>query len=246
MGIGAKEFIRLNSSSQIEYLENEQFFQLNSKEKISFLKSILKEELATETIACALTILRKLKYPDRYFFRNFLYHRDNTVAKIAKQAFNELDHKKKQGFTIIDMLREGKSDDLILLAKFFLEQEGKIDEDTLISFLHVNNVKLREVIVSHVSSDHDMDDALLSEAIIKGTAWYVRAALVEILGNRKSKQLFEIIDFLLDDKNVEVKLKLIDALAKLGNEDGKKYLQRLACDPIIWVRKQANQALHRH
>ena len=246
MGIGAKEFLRLNPYGQVEYLEKGEFTRLGCKEKIAFLKAILKEELAIETIAYALSLLKQLNYQDRYFFRNFLYHRDNTVALIAKKAIMELEEEKKQGFTILDMLNEGRSDDLILLAKFFLEQDGKCYEDTLLSFLQVNDVKLREVIVRNVSSEHEVDDALLSDAIIKGAAWYVRAALVEILGNRKSKQLFEIIDFLMNDKNVEVKLKLIDALIKLGTDEGQAYLQRLARDPIIWVRKQASQALQRH
>ena len=55
--------------------------------------------------------------------------------------------------------------------------------------------------------------------------------------------MYLFIDFLMNDKNVEVKLKLIDALSKLEEEKGKAYLQQLACDSIIWVRKYADRAL---
>lgn len=246
MIINAKTFLGLTPSRQIEYLNNDDFTQLNQKEKIEFLKVILKEELSAETIICALFLLKELNYPDRYFFRGFLFHRNDSVSDAARKIINELDRKKKYRTTFAGMLREGKRDDIILLADYFITQKGKINEKALLAFLGINDIKVREIIVKNVTPEHEVNDALLSEAITSGSAWYVRAALVEILGNRKSQHLFDCIDFLMNDKNVEVKIKLIDALSKLGLEKGKVYLQQLACDSIIWVRRYAYRALQRH
>ena len=246
MDIDPKAFLNLSPGGQVQYLETDDFTGLNPQEKIEFLKRVLKEYPPAETTVCALSLLARLKYPDRYFFRKFLYHRNTAVAKTAKKAMDELHSQKNSKITLVDMLREGESNDRVLLANYFLDQKGKLNEDALISFLQVNDLKVREVIVSRISSEHDMDEALLSRWIGKGVAWYVRAALVEILGNRKSKHLFDRIDFLMKDTNVEVKLKLVDALSQWGGEEGKAYLQELTHDSITWVRKQAHLALKRY
>lgn len=244
--MNVKVFLRLKSVRQIEYLEEGDFTHLKRNEKIEFLKTLLKEEISSDTAACALSLLKELNYPDRYYFRKFLYHKDDAVADVARKAINKLDRKRSDTITMEDMLREGESDDRILLADYFLAQEGKINEEALIAFLRINDMRVRDLIIKKVTSEQEVDDAVLSETITRGAAWYVRAALVEILGNRKSQHLFDSIDFLMNDRNVEVKLKLIDALAKLGMEKGRVYLQQLTHDAIIWVRKQAHRALQKH
>jgi hypothetical protein len=246
MTINAKTFLGFKPSRQIEYLNKDDFTLSNQKEKIEFLKVILKEELTAETTVCALLLLKELQYPDRYFFRKFLFHRNDSVSDAAREIINELARKKNHSPTFADMLREGERDDLILLADYFITQKGKINEKALLAFLCINDIKVRDIIVKNVTTEHEVDDALLSAAITSGIAWYVRAALVEILGNRKSQCLFDCIDFLMNDKNVEVKLKLIDALSKLGEEKGKEYLRQLARDSVIWVRKYAHRALQEH
>ncbi len=246
MTINAKTFLGFKPSRQIEYLNKDDFTHSIQKEKIEFLKVILKEELPVGTTVCALFLLKELHYPDRYFFRRFLYHKDDAVSDAARKIIKALERKKKHRTTFADMLSEGERDDLILLADYFLAQKGKLNEKALLAFLGINDIIVRDIIVKNVTPEHEIDDALLSAAITSGIAWYVRAALVEILGNRKSLCLFDCIDFLMNDKNVEVKLKLIDALSKLGEEKGKVYLQQLARDSVIWVRKHAHRALQGH
>lgn len=243
MTINAKTFVGFKPPRQVEYLNKDDFTHSNYKEKIEFLKAVLKEELTAETMVCVLLLLKELHYPDRYFFRKFLYHRDDSVSDAAREIIDELDRKEERRATFVDMLREGKRDDIILLADYFITQKGKINEQALLAFLCINDVKVRDKIVKSMTPEHEVDDALLSAAVTSGIVWYVRAALVEILGNRRSQHLFDCIEFLMKDKNVEVKLKLIDALAKLGEEKGKAYLQQLARDSVIWVRKRAYQAL---
>jgi HEAT repeat protein len=244
MGVDVNRFIALKSSEQVNYLKKSAFSRLDRPEKITFLKSALNRELSAETTACALRILRELNYPDRYYFRKFLYHRDKSVARAAKKAIDEWCVGKERGCAnIVKVLKEGKTDDRILLADYFLKEKGKLNEAVLISFLSLEDGKLREQIVKQITPEYDVDEAVLSEAITKGTAWYVRAALVEILGKLRSLHLFDSIDFLLNDKNVEVKLKLIRALLNFESEKRKVYLQKLALDSMTWVRKEAKRAL---
>jgi HEAT repeat protein len=71
--------------------------------------------------------------------------------------------------------------------------------------------------------------------------WYTRAAIVEILGNRRSELLFKKIDELLVDANVEVRLKLLDALAKLDRERVKEFVSKLTRDPHMRVCREAKK-----
>ena len=245
MTINAKTFLGFKPSRQVEYFNKEDFTHSDQKEKIEFLKVVLKEDLTEETIVCALLLLKELHYPDRYFFRKFLFHRNNSVSVAAREIINELARKEEHRTTFADMLREGETDDLMLLADYFITQKGKINEQALLAFLCIDDIRVRDLIVKNMTPECEVDDALLSAAVTSGITWYERAALVEILGNRRSQHLFDCIDFLMKDKNVEVKLKLIDALAKLEEEKGKAYLQQLANDSVIWVRKYAYRALQR-
>lgn len=238
-------YLALSAAEQVSYLEGEEFSSLKRMEKIRFLKAVLRHEVPARTTACALKQLKELNYPDRYYFRKFLYHIDKGVSNAARQAINEWCVGSEQKCAnFVKVLKEGKSDDRMLLADYFLQDKGKLNENVLISFLSINDDKVRERIVRQLNGEYDVDEAVLSETITKGTAWYVRAALVEILGNRKSQHLFDSIEYLLKDGNVEVKLKLIDALLKFKMEKRKSYLQKLSADSLIWVRKRANRALN--
>lgn len=244
MKADARDFFALAPKQQVQYMESEEFAELGRKEMIQTLKSFLKEDPAPAPTACALRLLKQLKYPDRYYYRRFLYHPDNRVVTAAREAIN---HWRKEwnshSISLVDMLREGKTADRLLLVDYFLGEDGTIDEKTLISFLRSGDPKVREMVVRKVTSKHQIDDSELCRAVTRGVTWDVRAALVEILGKRKSERLFDIVDFLMKDKNVEVKLKLVAALTKVNIEKGKEYLNALTGDSFIWVRREAKRAL---
>lgn len=143
------------------------------------------------------------------------------------------------------VLREGNTNDRLLLANHFLHEKGRLNEETLISFLTVEDFKVRDTIIKNISTEHELDDARLSAIVKQGVVWYVRSALVEILGRRKSHHLLDIVDELVNDSNVEVKIKLIDALARMKEKDDsiKPYIRKLAGDPVVWVRKEAQRLL---
>ncbi len=246
MGKKIKCFMELNTLKQLAFIKNGEFPGWERDEKIEFLKCILKSRLSSKTTAAAIKILRELKYRDKYFFRKFLYHIDSSVSNAARKAVNQkIDGNESQCTKLKKVFREGDATDRELIARHFLEGKGRLNEDALISLLSFNDLHLREIIVKQISIEHDLDETRLTDILKSGSsiAWYVRATLVEILGKRKSEHLLDIMEHLLGDKNVEVKLKLVDALAKLEAEKTRVYMQKLADDAIIWVRKEARRAL---
>lgn len=239
-----KQFLVLKANKQVEYLKSPDFEKEPREKRIIFLKSILTPDLSPLTTACALRMLRTLNYPDRYYFRKFLYHTSSEVAAAAKYAMEECAiQQENHGNPMVKVMEEGISDDRLLLVDFFLQDKGKINERVLISFLSVDDPKVRDRIIQKITSGYEFDESQLSDAITRGSTWYLRAALVEILGKRKSKHLFDHIDLLINDKNVEVKLKLVHALQNYELETRKTYLQQLTRDSIIWVRKEASRLL---
>ena len=125
--------------------------------------------------------------------------------------------------------------------KSILEDKSDFNAEILISLLSIDDNRIREILITKVDGEYNLDESRLVEAI-KGSVWFVRAALVQILSNRNSEYLLEVIEYLLDDKNVEVKLKIIEALTKLDRESAVIYLKKLTNDPLIWVKKEAKKA----
>ena len=93
-----------------------------------------------------------------------------------------------------------------------------------------------------MDNNYNLDEARLVEAI-KGAVWYVRAAIVKILSNRRSDYLPDVIEYLMNDKNVEVKLKLIEAISRLDSQQARMFLGRLKDDPLIWIKKESEKVL---
>ena len=98
------------------------------------------------------------------------------------------------------------------------------------------------MVVKELSKREQLDEnKLLGQ--LSHSIWYTRAAIVEILGNRRSALLFERIGELLVDPNVEVSLQLLAALSKLDRERVREYLVKLTKDPHMRVSKEAKKIL---
>jgi len=236
-------FLNLNTSNQIKYLREDDFTKLNRNDKIDFLKRALEEELSSKIIASILKVLRELKYKDQFFFRKFLYHIDSSVSNAARKAISDAIEQKDSGIIkMTEILQKDKGPDRMDYLKSILEDKRDFNAEILISLLSIDDNRIREILVKTVDKNYNLDESRLIEAI-KGSVWFVRAALVQILSNRNSDYLLEVIEYLLDDKNVEVKLKIIEALSKLDRESAVLYLRRLKKDPLVWVKKEAEKAL---
>jgi len=144
---------------------------------------------------------------------------------------------------MIEMLRREKSEERVIHLRTLIENTRIMNLKKLITLLDLYDIKMREIIVNHISSKANVNELKLVEAIKAGAVWFKRAALIEILGNRKSELLYDLGEFILKDKNVEVKLNFIKAISKLDGDKTKIYLEKLKSDPNIWVSKRAKQAL---
>ena len=243
MNLSIEYFLGLNPTKQINMLKDDKFNNIPRDKKIEFLKSVLQSNLSSKTTASTLKVLRELKYRDQFFYRKFLYHADSSVANAARKAISEAIEQKDSGvIKITEILKKEQGETRMEYVESILKDKLDFNSDILISLLSLNDSAMREKLIREINSEYNLDEARLVEAI-KGAVWYVRAAIVKILSNRQSDYLLDVIEYLMNDKNVEVKLKLIEALSRLESQQARKFLVRLKDDPLVWVKKEAEKAL---
>ncbi len=236
-------FLGLSASGQIKYLKHGDFTELPALERIDFLKRILIVELSSKTIASGLKILRELKCRDRSFYTKFLYHSDSSVANAARKAVGESSGNKDSGAVrLVDLVKNEDAGERLDMVRSVLEKKETVSVSILVSLLSIDDFALRDFIVEHIGPEHQLDETALSESI-KHSVWYVRASLIEILGKLKSEHIYNIAEVLLNDKNVEVKLKFIQALAGLDRDRSRPFLLKLKDDPNHQVKKEADRTL---
>lgn len=241
--ISLESFLELSPARQIASLKEGELSRLPRDRMIAFLKAALESGLPSKTVACSLRILRELKFRDQFFFRKFLYHADSSVASAARKAISDAIEQKDSGIIrITELLKNEKGPKRMEYLDSILQEKTDFSTEILISLLNLDDLQIRQKLVREINHGYHIDEPRLVEAI-RGAVWYVRASIVTILSNRESDLIMEVIDYLMNDRNVEVKLSLIQALCRLSPERSRAYLVRLTRDPLIWVKKQAAKAL---
>lgn len=235
-------FLKLTPAGQVKFLHTDQFAQLDKEKRVEFLKEIaVTETVSSKCLASALKILRELKFRDRSFYKKFLEHPDSSVIMACKKALNEKWSDNGFGFfPMRELVKKQHNEKKLQNVRLIVSESGQAGEDMLISFLAEDNLRIRELVVKELSARPQLDENKLLNQL-SHSIWYTRAAIVEILGNRRSELLFKKIDELLADTNVEVRLKLLDALAKLDRERVKEFVLKLTRDPHMRVSKEAKK-----
>lgn len=238
-------FYSLSAQAQIRFMKEGDLAGLSRESQIEFIKSVIKAELSSKTLAAALKRLRELRYKDRFFYRRFLYHVDSSVANAAKRAISESqDNLDTAATKLVELVEMCPKEERMSLINSFFTSQANIRESQFLPLLDIKDNQVRDEVI-RAAVNLDLDEERLARAITTGKTWTTRKALVEILGRRKSGKLLLVIDELLADPNVEVKLALIEALEGLDRQTVHNFLLYLSQDSLIWVRKRALLALEK-
>ncbi len=237
-----EEFLKLSPAGQVKYLKSEEFAAMEHEKRIEFLKELAScESVSSKCLASALKILRELKFHDRSFYRRFIAHPDSSVVMACKKALGGRGCDNGSGFfPMRELLKKQDSEKKLATVKLIVSETGQAGENMLIAFLSEDNMRVREVVVRELSQRAQLDENKLIEQL-PHAIWYSRAAIVEILGNRRSRKLLEKADELAEDVNVEVRLKLLDGLAKFDRDEVKACVLKLTKDPHNLVSREAKR-----
>lgn len=237
-----ESFFKLTPAGQVKYLHTDEFAALEREKRIEFLKEIAAcGKISSKCLASALKILRELKFRDRAFYKRFLDHPDSSVTMACKKALSEKGVDMGFGFfPMRELVRKQNNEKKLETVKLIVSETGQAGEEMLLSFLAEDNLRVREVVVRELSRRPQLDESRLVAQLGHGI-WYTRAAIVEILGSRRSKLLLDRANELLSDPNVEVRLQLLTALAKFDRERVKELILKLTKDPHVRVSKEAQK-----
>ncbi|MEI6614627.1 MAG: HEAT repeat domain-containing protein [Chrysiogenales bacterium] len=215
---------------------------MEKSQRVEFLKEIaLTKTISSKCLACALKILRELKFRERTFYNKFLQHPDSSVIMACKKALSECRSDNALGFyPMRELLKKQNIEKKLAAVKNIISETDQSGEDLLISLLGEDNLKIRELIVRELSGRTQIDERKLLNQL-PHLLWFARGAIIEILGNRQSQLLLEISDKLIADANVEVRMKLLEALAKLNRDQVKDYILRMTRDSHTRVCRAAKQ-----
>jgi len=240
------EFNTRRPADQLIYLKTEPFLSLEESQRIEFLKEmLLQEHISSKVVAAGLKTLRELRFKDRFFFKRFLDHPDSSVVIAAKKAIHQDDHHGDTDFfRVHELIKKQNKEKRYEAVKKMIDEQSTASEELLLSFLIEDNLKIRELVVGELSNRKTVDERKLLNQVER-SVWYIRSAIIEILGNRRSELIFEKIDAWQHDLNVDVKLKLIGALSRLDRERVKGHLQQLTNDTHTLVKKEAQRTLER-
>lgn len=237
-----EDFLKLTPAAQVKYLKTDEFSRLERDQRIDFLKEVAGQEaISSKCLACALKILRELRFRDRAFYKRFLEHPDSSVIMACKKALDDSGSFDRFGFfPMREVVKKQNNEKKLETVKLIVGEASQAGEDLLVSFLTEDNLRVHEVVVRELSQRPQLDENRLLGQLFH-TLWYTRAAIVEILGNRRSQGLLAKAGQLAADANVEVRLKLLEALAKYDREKVKDTVLLLTKDPHIRVSKEAKR-----
>jgi hypothetical protein len=239
-----EDFLKLTPAGQVKFLKTEEFANLEREKRVSFLKEIATSDgISSKCLASALKILRELKFRERAFYKQFLQHPDSSVIMACKKALSDRESSNGFGFfPMRELVKRQNNEKKLETVKLIVSEAGQAGEDLLLSFLGEDNLRVRELVVREFSGRTQLDESKLLDQI-SHSIWYTRAAIIEVLGNRRSALLFEKITELMADPNVEVRLQLLMALSKLDRERAREYILKLTQDPHMRVSREARKAL---
>jgi HEAT repeat protein len=238
----SEEFFKLNPAGQVRFLKSEEFSALGRDQRVEFLKEIAASAaISSKCLASALKILRELRFRDRAFYKRFLDHPDSSVTMACKKALG--DPMSDSGFIPMrELVKKQNNERRLETVREIVSEPGQSGEDMLLSFLAEDNLRVRELVVRELSQRPQLDEGKLFEQLAHAI-WYTRAAIVEVLGNRRSPGLLARAGELAGDVNVEVRLKLLAALAKFDRDQVKATVMQLTQDPHQLVSREAKRLL---
>lgn len=240
------KFNKLNEKSvKEEYIANISTDVFERDDVVDFLMSVLRQERSGELHLPVLEKLVDIDYCDKYLYSAFINSETEGVHEMAQEGLNISE---KRDLIIeselIELMGEGYSKFLIGRIKSYLMDRDSFREGILLGLLGSEDVRIRSAALEYLEDDMEINEKVLVNAVVSGAVvWFVRSAVAEILGRRKSPLLLDICERLSEDKNVEVKLSTIKALSAFPRQKTEEYLMKFTADRNLWVKKEAEKIL---
>jgi 3-methyladenine DNA glycosylase AlkD len=223
---------------------------LDKEERISFLLSLLQEAKASRLVkATALKFLREASYQEFEVYENYVGDNFRAIANAAKRAMKEFGEKdKKSRFYVESVLRKLRSlpdkERRLKILKAISKLQASWVLKVLLEALNDPCETNRDFLVKELSQREIWNFSALYEKL-RNPPWYVKSAVLKVLGHRKDARALPSIEHVLADTNVDVRKSAADALGEIGGKEALALLVKLTKDKSAYVRTAAIDGLRR-
>jgi hypothetical protein len=239
----SEQFSPLPPQEKIKFLYTH-IENLSREERIMFLLSLLREKEASPLVkATAVKFLRETSFQESEVYKSFLEDDFRALANAAKRALKEFEEKdKKDGYYTDAVLRKLKShadkDKRFKILKAIARLKAPWVFRVLLEALSDHCESNRDFLIKELSEREIWNLSPVYEKLSR-PPWYVKSAVLKILGLRKEGAAVPAIRTVLADPNVDVRKSAADALGEIGGKEALALLIELTKDPSAYVRQAA-------
>jgi HEAT repeat protein len=245
----SEKFSLLHPHEKIRFLYTN-IDALEKEERILFLLSLIKEKESSPLVkATALKFLREASYQEFEVYENYIGDSFKAVANAAKKAVKEFEEDDKKNRFYADAVlrklrslpnRERRLKILKAISKLKASWVLKVLVEALNDPAEIN----RDFLVKDLSQREIWNFELLYEKL-RHPPWYVKSAVLKVLGLRKDAAALSAVEQALADTNIDVRKSAADALGEIGGKEALALLVKLTKDRSAYVRSAATEALRR-
>jgi hypothetical protein len=245
----SEKFLPLSPHEKIKFLYTH-IESLSKRERICFLLNLFQEESTSPLVkATGLKFLREASYQEFELYEKYADDNFRALRNAAKRAVREFDDKEKRNRYYTDsVLRKLASledkDRRLKILKAIAKLKAFWIFSVLLESLADPCETIRDFLVKELSQREAWSLNPFYERLSK-PPWYVRSAVVKILGQRKDKAALSHIEPLLVDSNVDVRKCAADALGEIGGKEVLSLLVKLTKDKSSYVRTAATEAMRK-
>lgn len=223
---------------------------LSREERIMFLLSVLKEKDASPLVkATALKFLRETAFQEPDVYKSFLGEEFRALANAAKRALKEFEEKdKKDEYYAAAVLRKLNShadkDKRLKILKAIARLKAPWVLKVLLEALSDHSESNRDFLIKELSQREIWNFSPVYEKLAQ-PPWYMKSAVLKVLGLRKDAAAVRAIRTVISDPNVDVRKSAADALGEIGGKEALALLIDLSKDPSAYVRQAAVSSLRK-
>lgn len=245
----AEQFFPLAPQEKIRFLYTH-IEILSREERIVFLLSVLREKEASPLVkATAIKFLRETSFQEPDLYKSFLEDDFRALANAAKCALKEFEEKdKKDEYYAAAVLRKLNSqtdkDKRLKILKAIARLKALWVLKVLLEGLSDHCESNRDFLITELSKREIWNFSPIYEKLSQ-PPWYMKSAVLRILGLRKDGAAVPAIRTVLSDPNVDVRKSAADALGEIGGKEALALLVELTKDPSTYVRQAAVASLRK-
>jgi hypothetical protein len=245
----AGQFSPLPPQEKIKFLYTH-IESLSREERIMFLLSVLKEKDASPLVkATALKFLRETSFQEPDVYKSFLEEDFRALANAAKRALKEFEEKdKKDEYYAAAVLRKLNShadkDKRLKILRAIARLKAPWVLKVLLEGLSDHCESNRDFLIKELSKREIWNFSPVYEKLSR-PPWYMKSAVLKVLGLRKDSTAVRAIRTVLSDPNVDVRKTAANALGEIGGKEALALLIDLTKDPSTYVRQAAVASLRK-